>query len=321
MASVVVLGSCNTDLVLNTDVLPQSGQTVLGRNYFQAAGGKGANQAVAARRSGADVTFVSAVGDDQFGSDAIERMQQEGVDVSSIRQFENAQSGVAIIMVDGQGRNLIGVAPGANEMVNLDFMRSLHDSLFENADVFVTQWETPRDAVRESLRRAHAAGSTTILNPAPVDPHYTLEDDLSYVQVLVLNEPEAQALSKGLSHDAKKAGSDKQLNHLFDHLHQLGANSILLTMGENGYWLSSADQRLKQPAHTVQAVDTVGAGDTFVGALAAKLAEGESLAIAAQWANAAAALSVTKPGAQPSIPSREATDQFLVSIDHSHHSG
>ena len=313
MASVIVLGSCNTDLVLNTPTLPHCGQTVLGNNYFQAPGGKGANQAVAAARSGANVIFIGAVGSDQFGKNAIAGIQTEGIDTKFIRQIDDQHSGVAMIMVDSKGQNLIGVAPGANNCVDEQFVESLPGDLFVKGNIFVAQWETPRPAVSETLRRACEAGATTILNPAPVDTKYDIKHGLQHVQILVVNEPEAFALIDYHNATTIDLESADHASRLLNHLQTLGPASIVLTMGEKGLWLSAGNRQLKIPAHSVPAVDTVGAGDTFVGALAAQLVKGKNLENAAQWANAAAAISVTTPGAQPSIPSHQSVERFLVS--------
>lgn len=309
MGSVLVFGSSNTDLVLGTDELPQSGQTVLGHDFYQAAGGKGANQAVAAARAGADVVFVGAVGADEFGNAALEGLRREGIDIQFVRQIPDERSGVAMIMVDREGRNLIGVAPGANACVDADYVRSLPDALFEQAALVVCQLEIPREAVQVALHRARQSGAKTVLNPAPPDRQVVTGPMLTSVDILVLNEHEAVILA-GCPSDV-----GRDWDWIADQLHARGPSAVVLTLGEHGFFLSAGGQRVAAPSHPVRAVDTVGAGDTFVGVLSARLAEGASLVEAAKWANAASALSVTQPGAQPSIPNRAAIQSFMESIN------
>ncbi|HMP79743.1 MAG TPA: ribokinase [Pirellulaceae bacterium] len=318
MGTVLVFGSSNTDLVLAVSELPLAGQTVLGKHLAEVAGGKGANQAVAAARTGAEVTFVGAVGMDEFGFQARQGLAREGIDLRFVRQVAGVRSGVAMIMVDQSGRNLIGVAPGANACVDADYIRSLPDSLFESADVVVAQLEIPVEAVRVALQRARQSGKTTVLNPAPPDRRIVNEQMLAFVDILVLNEPEAVLLSDwadpaAVSTDGSSFEIGDDWGRLADEFHALGPSAVIITFGERGYRLSAAGQRMIASAHAVPAVDTVGAGDTFVGVLAARLAEGASIIESAHWANAAAALAVTQPGAQPSIPNRDAIETLLMS--------
>jgi len=318
MGSVLVFGSSNTDLVLTVGDLPQAGQTVLGSRFAEVAGGKGANQAVAAARAGAEVVFVGAIGADAFGNETLRGLGHEGIDTRFVRQVADLRSGVAMIMVDRQGRNLIGVAPGANASVDADYVRSLPDALFDNADVVVAQLEIPRQAVQVAFQRARRAGKTTVLNPAPPDRRIVAEQMLTEVDILVVNEPEAVLLSDMANSIADSGDGDSLVvgdwEKLTDVYHGWGPTAVILTLGERGYRLSTAGQRISTPGHAVQAVDTVGAGDTFVGVLSAKLAAGETIIESAKWANAAAALSVTKSGAQPSIPNRQAVQTFLESV-------
>ncbi len=316
MGSVLVLGSSNTDLVLAVDELPQVGQTVLGSHFYQAAGGKGANQAVAAARAGAQVVFIGAVGSDEFGNQALQGLSREGIDVRFVRHVTEARSGVAMIMVDRNGRNLIGVAPGANAAIDADYVRALPDALFDVADVVVAQMEIPLEAVRAAFQRARQAGKTTVLNPAPPDRRIVDQRMLTLVDVLVLNEPEAVLLSdwaypNAISSDGSSFDMENEWERLADEYHALGPSAVIITCGERGYRLSAAGQRNTVPAYVVKAVDTVGAGDTFVGVLAARLANGASINESAQWANAAAALSVTQPGAQLSIPNLDAIQAMV----------
>lgn len=306
MGRVVVLGSSNTDLVLRTEQLPGPGETVLGSTFFQAAGGKGANQAVAAARAGAQVVFVAAFGTDDLGTRAYEHLAAENVDLRYARRLDGVSSGVALIFVDEAGQNQIGVALGANGRFSESDIHQLPDEVFTPPGVFVTQLETPDDAVLAGLRRARSAGLTTVFNPAPPKPYVGAADWLRHVNVLVVNEHEAQALSgtRGL------LTSEGEIHDVSRRLLDLGCGNVIVTLGSRGYALAAGEDVQFQPGYRVTAVDAVAAGDAFVGSLASALSEGVSLSQAALWANKAAAISVTRRGAQPSLPYRHEIDQF-----------
>jgi ribokinase len=296
---VIVLGSINTDLVVCGPRLPAPGETVLGREFFQSAGGKGANQAVAAARAApGPVRFIAAVGDDVFGQESLRRLRQENLVCDSIRVVAGQPSGVALILVDERGQNLISVAPGANAHLRPeDFDRVPADEL-AGARVFLACLESPLDTVAHSLRQARRAGLTTILNPAPANRDILTLDLLRSVDVLSPNEQEAawltgMDLSSGPVAEAAAAQA----------LQKLGAEAVILTLGDRGC-LVCEDTVTRIPARSVAAVDATAAGDAFNGALAVALAEGRSLTDAARWANLAASISVTRRGAQSSLPSR-----------------
>lgn len=310
MARVVVLGSSNTDLCVRLPKLPARGETVLGGPFWSGPGGKGANQAVAARRAGADVVFLTAVGDDTFGHDSLARYRAEGIDVAHARVLPCVASGVALIFIGEQGENVIGVAPGANQQLTVADIDALPDSVFEPPGVLLVSLEVAWETVVHALARAHRAGLATILNPAPVDVQLADEGVLRLVTVLTPNESEAFALAR-----SEMGRTDTELLAAVRHLRQTqGAGQVLVTRGAAGCLLVSDDSALTFPAHAVEAVDTVGAGDAFNGALAAALAEGLPLVDAVQWASAAGALAVTRSGAQAASPTREAIMRLASSV-------
>lgn len=305
---VVVLGSSNTDMIVRVPRLPSPGETVLGGAFFQAPGGKGANQAVAAARAGAHVVFLASVGADSFGSSALALLTHEGIDVSLVRRAPDAASGVALILVDEEGQNLIAVAPGANAQLTPSDIGELPDAVFAAGaqGVFVTQWETPPATVHAGLSRARTAGLATVFNPAPA-PETGSGFELSWlalVDYLILNEHEAESLTGHAAtgpDDARRAAT---------RLTQAGPRGVIVTLGANGYVLAEGERAEHVAGHRVPAVDTVAAGDTFVGVFACALAEGRAASAAAAWANRASAISVTRQGAQPSIPFRAEIESF-----------
>ena len=297
-ARVVVVGSSNTDMVARVPRLPRPGETVLGGAFASVPGGKGANQAVAAARLGAQVTFVARVGDDALGDAALRGLADAGIDTQFVVRDPDAPSGVALIGVDeGTGENAIMVASGANGNLSVGDIRRAAD-VIRAADVLVCQLETPLETVGAALETARAAGVTTILNPAPAQS-LSIEM-LANVSVLTPNETEAALLA------GPGAKTPAEIAH---GLRQQGVGSVVLTLGAQGALVSteSADTRI-EPFTPDTVVDTTAAGDCFTGALAVALAEGHGLERGARFACAAASLSVEAQGAQPSLPTRTAVD-------------
>lgn len=307
MDRIVVLGSSNTDLVLRVPRLPKAGETVLGGEFAVTAGGKGANQAVAAAKAGGHVTFLGSVGDDDFGKARLRDLASGGVDVSHVQVARGQESGVAVILVDNQGHNLIGVAPGANSALAPRAIDSLSDDLFHPRCTFIAQLETPPATVLCALERARRRGMRTILNPAPMDPRVACQEWLTKVDALVVNEHELREL---LGEPIAIEDSESAKASLA-RLHDLGARTIVVTLGARGYLISQKHRIERHPAFDVEAVDTVAAGDTFVGALAARWTSGSSLRASARWAAAAAALCVTRKGAVAAIPTKDEVEAFL----------
>jgi ribokinase len=310
MARVVVFGSSNTDMTVRVPRLPIPGQTLLGDSFAISPGGKGANQAVAARRAGADVVFVTAVGDDDLGRQALELYRGEGINVDYARIVPGASSGVALIFVGRDGENMIGVAPGANQRLNPEDVDRLDESLFKTGDVLLVGLEIPIATAIAAMKRGHAAGMTVVLNPAPAPTISQAEtrDLLSHAEIITPNRGEALALA-GLGPPGNKL-SEPSLVACSRRLLEMGPRALVITLGAHGCLVAGEGMTTAIAAPKVEAVDTVGAGDAFNGALAVALGEHCSLLHAADWAMVAAALAVTRPGAQSALPRREEIDAF-----------
>ncbi|HEV3340587.1 MAG TPA: ribokinase [Pirellulales bacterium] len=294
---IIVVGSVNTDLVIRVPWLPHPGETVLGDEFFQAAGGKGANQAVAAARLAREpVAFVAAVGDDAFGEQALQTLRRENLELSAVKVVAGMASGVAQIVVDERGENAIAVASGANAALSPDDIDALPPGLFAGARVLLVSLETPLDTVARALQRGKQAGLLTVLNPAPAGLLCKRIELLELVDVLTPNELEAAELTE--------ADANADPWSISAELRRLGARDCAITRGSDGCLV--VGEGLERIAGIkVEAVDTTAAGDAFNGALAVALAEGRSLVDAARWANRAAAIAVTRRGAQPSLPTRD----------------
>ncbi|MGI6273317.1 MAG: ribokinase [Anaerohalosphaeraceae bacterium] len=299
---IVVIGSSNTDMIIKVDHIPRPGETVIGGTFSTAPGGKGANQAVAAARAGGRVTFIARVGDDMFGRQALDGFRADGIDVSHVIIDPDAPSGVASIFVDAKGQNSIAVAGGANANLSPDDIHNAAD-VIAAADILVMQLETPVETVRAAAQIARDNAVTVILNPAPAQP---LDKDLlKCISILTPNESEAELLT-GIPVDSPQAAQKAA-----DALRAQGVNVVIVTMGENGALLSTQNASAFVPAFKVDAVDATAAGDVFNGALAVAVAEGAPLPRAVRFASAAAALSVTKLGAQPSAPTRAVIEHMI----------
>ncbi|MBS7302131.1 MAG: ribokinase [Bacteroidales bacterium] len=289
-AKVVVIGSSNTDMTIKGDRLPKPGETVLGGEFRMGPGGKGANQAVAARRLGADVSFICKVGRDIFGDNAISGYQKEGIDCSRILRSDKA-SGTALILVDGNAENCIAVAPGANADLTPEDVDSVAD-VIRSADYLILQLEIPVESVLRAAKIAHEAGVYVILNPAPAC--HLPEELFGYISLITPNQTESALLS----------GVEDNLDAAVERLMQLGVKDVVVTLGSKGSLVISEGAKTLVPSLKVKAVDTTAAGDTFCGALCVALSEGCSLVDAAGFATKASALTVQKMGAQDSIPFR-----------------
>lgn len=294
---VVVVGSVNVDHVLKVPSLPRPGETVTGQGYQVLGGGKGANQAVAAARLGADVRFVADVGDDAAGAALLRDFEADGLGLGLIRRVPDRPTGCAMIFVDEGGENCIGIDAGANAALDPARIDAC-EAIFDGADSLLIQLETPLPSVQRALELARGQGVRTVLNPAPAQPLPV--SVLSQVDVITPNETEAEVLTGvPVSDEASAVNAAKAL-------HELGIGCVIITLGGAGALVSQ--QQSSNHRHEVLApprvhvVDTTAAGDTFNGALVAALARGDELLAAVGFANAAAALSVTRFGAQPSIP-------------------
>jgi ribokinase len=299
---IAVVGSSNTDMIIKTEHIPKPGETVIGGDFSTAAGGKGANQAVAAARAGGIVRFIARVGTDVFGDQAVEGFVKDNIDVNHVLRDTDEPSGVALIFVDHQGENSIAVASGANSQLSPADVQAAEKAIAE-ADVLVTQLETPLETIGEAVAIGARAGVKSILNPAPAQP--LDEELLRHVSILTPNESEAELLT-GI---AVESVADAQ--EAAQALTEKGIGIVLVTLGPRGVFVHGDGMDELIPGFEVAAVDSTAAGDVFNGALAVALAEGRPLRQAVQFANAAGAISVTRLGAQPSAPSREEIMAFL----------
>lgn len=311
LPAVIVLGSINTDLVVRGPRLPRPGETILGGNFYQAGGGKGANQAVVAARAAREpVLFIAAVGGDLFGRESLERLAVENLDCRFIKTVAGEPSGVALILVDTQGENLISVASGANLLLEPADVDRVSDEVFASARVFLASLETPLETVAHGLSRAKAAGLLTVLNPAPAAREILDCDLLRQVDVLTPNEVEAAMLS-GIEIASAETVDVERAVAAARTLQDRGCRAVIVTLGSAGVVVIE-DSVTHIPALRVQAVDATAAGDAFSGALAVALSEGRSLVDAAHWASLAAAIAVSRPGAQPSLATRDEIERFSV---------
>ena len=297
MAKILVVGSLNMDLVVRVPHTPMPGETVLGGDFETFPGGKGANQAVAAARMGGDVTMVGRVGNDDFGDTLIECLVNNKVKTTYVIKDAEASTGIAMIAVASNGENSIVVASGANSDVSVDDVNNARD-LMRESDILLMQLECPLEAVTEAVDLAKAYDLKVVLNPAPAQQ--LSETLLSNVAYLTPNQKELQMLTG-------EEDDDKAIKKLFDW----GVKNLIITLGPNGTRVVTEDMDKHLPAVEITAVDTTGAGDAFNGALAVALAEGKPLLQAVQYGMAAGALSATKRGAQPSLPTRDEVEQLL----------
>ena len=300
---VLVIGSSNTDLIIKAARLPKPGETILGGEFVRAAGGKGANQAVAVARAGGAVTFIARVGRDADGAAALAGFAAVGINMKHVVCDPTRPSGVALILVDQNGENSIAVASGANDKLSPADVRKAK-SAFRRARVVLLQLETPLPTVVASAELAAAAGVWVVLNPAPAR---TLPSKLlKRIYLLTPNQSEAGLLTGVAVSNAATAAQAA------DKLLARGVKNVVITMGARGAFVAGKDLRQLVPGFKVKAVDATGAGDVFNGALVVALAEGRSLTEAARFASAAAAISVTRFGAQPSAPTRREIEAVLA---------
>ena len=299
----IVVGSVNIDLVIRGPRLPAPGETVLGGHFFQASGGKGANQAVAAARAGlAPVLFVAAVGDDDFGRWALAELATAGVRLDHVESIPGEATGTALILVDERGENLISVASGANARLSPARIMAVPDEVFAGARGLVACLESPLETVWAALSRGKASGLTTVLNPAPAFREIATRDWLALVDVLTPNRAELGLLV------GRELVDLLDVEQAAQELRGLGCGHVIVTLGSRGCLLVG-EQTVPIPASAVTPVDTTAAGDAFTGALAVALSEGHTLESAARWATLAAGISVTRAGAQPSLPVRSEIEQ------------
>ncbi|WP_455851780.1 ribokinase [Pantoea endophytica] len=301
-AKLAVLGSINADHILNLAHFPRPGETVIGKQYQIAFGGKGANQAVAAGRAGADIAFIACVGADDIGERIRQQLQQDRINTAPVETVADEATGVAMIFVNGEGENNIGIYSGANAALTPARVAQ-HQQVIADADALLMQLESPLESVLAAAKIARAQQTQVILNPAPAT---ALSDELlALIDIITPNETEAEILT-GIA-----VKSDEDAARAAAALHEKGIATVLITLGRRGVWLSEQGNGVRIPGFSVQAIDTIAAGDTFNGAFITARLEGVAMHDAVRFAHAAAAIAVTRPGAQPSVPWRTEIDAFL----------
>ena len=297
-----IIGSANVDMVMQVNRLPERGETVTDGVFMQTFGGKGANQAVAAARAGGDARFVACLGCDAFTPTMVENFRADGLNLDGVRFADDRPSGSALVMIDASGMNYLTVAPGSNAALTPGHIAGEWDRI-ASSGLILLQMEIPVETNREVLRRAREAGIPVMLNYAPA--HSMQRDLLAGLDALIVNENEAAALS-GIEFSGSESAE-----RIIRLLAGLGPRRVILTLGRAGAMTCEKGIVDYVSAFPVKAVDTTAAGDTFCGALGVALLEGRTLFEAVRFATAAAAISVTRVGAQPSIPSRVEIDRFI----------
>jgi len=304
--NILVVGSINMDLAIQSPKLPEPGETVLGRGFLSTPGGKGANQAVAVARMGGHCHMIGAVGDDTFGRSLLDHLQEEGVDCQGVGVRRDSRTGVAIIIVDSLGENTIVVDSGANHDVNPDDNIFPHREMFEAADVVVLQLELPLFTVRAAIEQARRCGCKIILDPAPAPAPHHMPPELYHVDILTPNVAEARRLT-GQTTDEDRVDKIAALE-----LIARGARAVAVKLGHHGTMVVS-DQGLfeRLSPYKVEVADTTAAGDAYTGALAVAIGQGEDLVSAAKFANAAGALTCRQIGAPSAIPDADEVRRLM----------
>jgi ribokinase len=303
---ILILGSSNMDLVLRIPRFHRPGETIMSQDLVIVFGGKGANQAIAAKRLGGKVSFITKLGKDHYGQSYRRYLMKEGLDQKGLLEHKKLPTGMALIEVNPKGENRIIVFPGANGSISAGDIGSL-SRFWKGMMVFGTQLEIPVPAVSAGLKMAKDHGALTLLNPSP--PVRLTPDILSSVDFLVPNELEAQFLT------GMKMKRDRDVPEMAERLLEKGVKNVVMTLGSRGLFFKSGSEEIRMDAFRVNAIDTTGAGDAFMGALACALSEGKSIREALRFANGAGALAATRLGAQPSLPLRKDLQAFLDQRD------
>lgn len=300
--NLVVLGSINADHILNLETFPTPGETVTGNQYQVAFGGKGANQAVAAGRSGANIAFIACTGDDDTGERVRKQLASDNIDIAPVSVVAGESTGVAMIFVNAEGENVIGIHAGANAALTTERVEAQR-GIIAGAEALLMQLESPVESVLAAAKIAHENHTSVVLNPAPAR---VLSDELlALVDIITPNETEAEKLT-GI-----RVENDDDAARAALALHDKGIGTVIITLGSRGVWASVNGEGRRVPGFKVKAIDTIAAGDTFNGALVTALLEGKAMDDAIRFAHAAAAIAVTRKGAQPSVPWRKEIDEFL----------
>ena len=303
---ILVLGSSNIDLILQIPRFHHPGETITGKNLVTAFGGKGANQAIASKRLGGDVIFVTKFGNDHHGKSYRRYLAENGLRPDTFLGDHKNPTGMALIELTPNGENRIIVSPGANGSLSVNDLKRL-SRYWRGVDIFVTQLETPIPTVKMGLKMAKEQGALTLLNPSP--PVSLPSNTLSLVDFIVPNEVEAQLLT-GI-----KWKEDEDIRKIAKRLLEMGSKNVVITLGSKGLFFKNEAEEIRMKAFKVKVIDTTAAGDAFMGALACGLSEGKSAREVLRLANAAGAFATIKLGAQPSLPQREELDIFLKGVE------
>ncbi len=308
---VLIVGSSNMDLNIYSERFPKPGETVTGGTFKQFLGGKGANQAVASARSGCRTVFIGKIGIDDFGNRMISSLRKEGIVMDYVIRDSNEASGVAFILIDSSGENMISVAPGSNAHLNPEDIRDRSDIIL-NASVVVVQMEIPIETIRTVFNITSKGSCAKILNPAPLKP--IPSDILKNIDIIIPNQGELYRLNEMLGFGSFNGESQENLTQAVKNIALQGIDSVITTLGSKGCLVYHNNTFTKIEYYKVKAVDTVGAGDCFNGVLASKLARGESVINAAKYATAAASIAVTRKGAQASMPYEQEIELRYVEL-------
>lgn len=304
MKKVVVVGSSNIDSILRVKAFPKPGETVNALSISEAGGGKGANQAIAAAKSGMQVSFISRVGEDNYGRDTLSQLKTYGVDITYVQTTVDRNTGHAYITVNEQGQNNIIIDHGANYDLNIEDIDAAKD-VIEDSDVVITQFETPIEVAIEAFKLAKNANKTTILNPAPAIKNIP-QELIELTDLIIPNEAESTVIT-GID-ITDQASLEANANAI----HRLGIDQVIITVGSDGAYISTPKLVTKIPAYKVDAIDTTAAGDTFIGFFTSKLNEDHTnLEEAVKYACLASSIAVQRIGAQPSIPTKAEVKELI----------
>lgn len=306
MEKILVIGSLNMDIVAKVKRIPNIGETILGDSLKLNPGGKGANQCFTVGKLGGHVVMLGCVGNDSYGDILIENLKSANVDTGFIKRCDDINTGTALIQIDDRGNNNIVVIKGANDKCDESYLKD-NDDVIKDCDIIMLQMEIPHEAIYYAIKRGRKLGKKIILNPAPAPEEYP-EDILNKVDIITPNEIELGLLSK------IEPKSQDDIIKGAQHLINQGVKHVIVTMGSKGAMYINKNEYKHYPTRSADAIDTIGAGDCFSGALAVAISEGLSIDEAINFANVAASISVTREGAQSSIPSRDEADELLKKI-------